>query len=196
MSELATDSFFPEKGLKEKTMKTLLWLGIGSMVMIFAGLTSAYVVRKGAGNWLEFQLPQLFYISTAVILTSSITMNWALSAIKLNQLKNLKIALILTLTLGIVFVICQFQAWSALIDNHIFFTGKESNASGSFLYVLSGLHIAHLLGGLIALLVGIFKSFGEKYSSQNYLGIKLIAIYWHFLDALWVYLFLFLYFIH
>lgn len=184
-----------EKLQHEKGRKFLLWLSMGGMSMAFAGLTSAYIVRKGAGNWLQFELPSMFYVSTAIILLSSVTMNMAVSAAKKGNFNNIRSFLIATLILGLGFVFTQFEAWSHLINQNIFFTGKTSNAAGSFLFVLTGLHMAHLAGGIIALIVTNIKSLKNKYTPENHLGITLCAIYWHFLDALWVYLFLFLYFI-
>jgi cytochrome c oxidase subunit 3 len=194
MSTLSTEAQ-EEKLRHEKARKFLLWIGIGSMVMAFAGLTSAYMVRRGAGNWLQFELPTMFYFSTAIILLSSVTMNWALSSVKEGKTKNSRIALLSTLALGICFVFTQFSAWSSLVDQNIFFTGSSSNASGSFLYILSGLHLAHLAAGLMALVVVNVKNINNKYNPSDYLGVKLCALFWHFLDGLWVYLFLFLYFI-
>jgi cytochrome c oxidase subunit 3 len=122
-------------------------------------------------------------------------MNWVLSSSKKNAYKNIKLAAIITLLLGVAFIICQFKAWSVLVDQKIFFAGKYSNASGSFLYALTGLHLAHLFFGVIALIVVFIKASFEKYNSENFLGIKLCAIFWHFLDLLWIYLFLFLLFV-
>lgn len=173
----------------------LLWLSIVAMIMVFASLTSAYIVSWGKGGWLQFDLPQLFYVSTAVIITSSVTMNWALSSARKNDFKNVKIASLITLLLGGLFVLCQFKAWGALVDQKVFFAGKSSNVSGSYLYTLTGLHLAHLAFAIMALMVVCVKALGQKYNSENFLGIKLCAIFWHFLDALWIFLFLFLLFI-
>ena len=183
-----------KKEIREKSAKPLLWLGMVSMAMIFAGLTSAYVVRQGKGDWLKFELPQLFYISTAIIIISSVTMNWVLSSAKNNNYKNVKLASLITLILGFAFVICQFKAWGTLVDQKVFFAGKYSNAAGSYLYILTGLHLLHLIGGILALLLVWVKSLKNKYTSENLLGIKLCAIFWHFLDVLWIYLFLVLLF--
>ena len=173
----------------------MLWLGIFSMIMVFGALTSAYLVRKGQSNWGEFLLPPMFYVSTGIILLSSVTMNWALSSVKSGNNKNLTLAVWITLLLGIGFAVCQFLGWGQLVDDQIFFVDKE-RASGSYLYLLTGLHLAHLAGGLIALLVVGSKAAANKYSSDNYLGVKLCSMYWHFLDGLWIYLFLFLLIIH
>ena len=157
---------------ERKVAKPLLYIGIVSIVMLFAGLTSAYVVRADNGNWLVFELPSVVILSTAIIITSSLTMLTSQFAIKKDN---------------------QMEAWKELTAQKIFFVGKYANASGSFLYIIALVHLFHMLGGLIALSVSLTKSLLKKYSSADYLGIELTAIYWHFLDLLWVYLFLFLY---
>lgn len=183
------------KEARKKTAKPLLWLGIVSIVMLFAGLTSAYIVRADNGNWLLFNLPDMFYISTAIILTSSITLFATLQAAKKSNYGMTTMGLLITLILGIAFCFTQFAGWSELFHKGIVPAGKYSNASGSFLYVLTGLHLAHLAGGLIALTITLINSLRKKYHAGNLLGLELCSIYWHFLDILWVYLFLFLYYI-
>lgn len=182
------------KAMRKKTAKPLLYIGIISIVMLFAGLTSAYIVRADNGNWLVFNLPDITIISTAIIITSSLTMLMAQRAIKKDNIRLTTIGLALTFILGIAFVKTQIQAWEILTSQGIYFIGKYSNASGSFLYFIALLHILHLIGGFIALGTSLTKCLLKKYSSSDYLGIELTAIYWHFLDLLWVYLFLFLYF--
>ena len=171
------------------TLKVLLWLSIVSMIMMFGGLTSGYIVRQADGNWLEFELPKVFYFSTAIILLSSISMQWAMMAVRKDNIPNLRIGLMVTLGLGLAFAFAQFMAWSSLVDMGVFFIG---NPSGSFLYVLTGLHLAHLVGGLIALMIVTSRAIQGQYHSGNHLGIRLCTTYWHFLDGLWVYLFIFL----
>lgn len=179
---------------ERKASKPLMYIGIVSIVMLFAGLTSAYVVRAGNGNWLLFELPSISILSTAIIVTSSFSMLLAQFAIKKNNYLLTNIGLFFTLILGISFFFTQIEAWKQLTSQGIFFVGKYSNSSGSFLYLIASVHLAHMLGGLIALIVSLRKSLLKKYSASDYLGIQLTAIYWHFLDILWVYLFLFLYF--
>jgi len=171
------------------TSKMLLYIAIGSIIMLFAGLTSAYLVREAEGNWLKFDLPQVFWVSSGLILLSSITMNWAMMAAKKDNYASVTLALLLTTILGFGFMICQFLGWRMLYSQGIVFSG---NPSASFLYVITGFHIAHLIGGLIAILVVLFKSRGKVYNSKNLIGIQNCAIYWHFLDGLWIYLFIFL----
>jgi cytochrome c oxidase subunit 3 len=181
------------KAARQKTAKPLLYIGFVSIVMLFAGLTSAYVVRAGNGNWLVFQLPSIAILSTGVIVTSSLTMLMAQLAIKKNNYTLTSLGLFLTLALGITFFFTQYEGWKQLTAQEIFFVGKFSNASGSFLYLIALVHLFHMLGGLIALGVSLTKSLLKRYSAEDSLGLELTAIYWHFLDLLWVYLFLFLY---
>lgn len=183
------------KAAQNKASKPLLWVGIFSIVMMFAGLTSAYVVRADNGNWLLFELPGVFFLSTAVIITSSITMFLALQMAKKNNKKGIILWLLTTFALGLLFAYFQYSGWSELYSKQIFFGGKSSNAAGSFLYLITFLHLVHLFVGLIAVLITIKNSIIGKYNAQNTLGLELCSIYWHFLDILWVYLFLFLYFI-
>ena len=178
---------------RRKTAKPLLYVGMVSIVMLFAGLTSAYVVRADNGNWLVFELPGIAILSTAVIITSSLTMLGAQFAIRKNNLRMTSIYLFLTLVLGLAFFFTQIEGWKQLTAQQIFFVGKYSNASGSFLYLIALVHLAHMSGGVISLIVTFTKSLLKKYSAEDTLGIELTAIYWHFLDLLWVYLFLFLY---
>ena len=182
------------KQAQRKAAKPLLYIGIVSIVMLFAGLTSAYVVRADNGQWLVFELPSIAIISTGIIVTSSLTLLLAQLAIKKNNFSLTSLALALTLALGIAFFFTQIEAWRELTAKGIYFVGAKSSASGSFLYLIALLHLAHMSGGIIALVVSLTKSLLKKYSSSDYLGIELTAIYWHFLDLLWVYLFLFLYF--
>ena len=183
------------KAAQNKTSKPLLWIGIFSMVMFWAGLTSAYIVRADNGNWLIFNVPSIFIISTAVIITSSITMFYAYNSAKKNNYSQVTLGLLITLVLGFVFVYCQYQGWMELYSKDIVLGGKKSNASGSFFILFVLAHWAHLFGGIISLTITLFKSLRKRYNAQNTLGLELCSIYWHFLDILWVYLFLFLYYI-
>ena len=176
---------------KKKVAKPMLWISMASMAMVFAGLTSAYVVRKAEGNWLDFDFPIWFYISAIVIALSSITMILAKRAIKQSDYKRASQMLGVTFALGVFFAISQYLGWGALYKIGVYFTGEGSNASGSFVYVITLLHLLHLAAGIIALLVTWIKTAMNKYSPNNMLGVELCAIFWHFLDILWLYLFLF-----
>lgn len=176
---------------KERNSKFLLFLGIASMAMIFAALTSAFIVREGQKKWYEFELPMVFWYSTAILLISSITVNIAQNAAKKGDFKRAGTFLGATLGLGLIFSVMQIVGWGILADQGIRFV-DSNNLSGSFFIVITGTHLAHLLAGLLVLFVTLIKSFKGRYSTHNYLGIKLAAIFWHFLDLLWLYLFVFL----
>jgi cytochrome c oxidase subunit 3 len=183
---------------KERTSrsyKLILLFAMVSMFMMFAGLTSAFVVSKSRADWLkDFQIPTAFYLSTAVILSCSVTFHLAKKAVQKNNRNATTSFLLATLALGIGFVILQFVGFRQIVDSGYYFTGSASSITSTFLYVVTILHLAHLSGGLISLLIIIYNHFKQKYNSTQTLGIELGAMYWHFLDFLWVYLFLFLYF--
>ena len=169
--------------------KFVLWLIIVASVMLFAAYTSAYIVRRGEGNWVIFDLPTIFGITSAIIALSSVTMQWALLSAKKDQLSNLKIATYFTLFLGLSFIVGQWLGWQQLVSQGIHFVG---NPSESFVYVISGLHLAHMLGGILFLVVLIYKISQSSINSSNYLIVNLCATFWHFLGAMWIYLYLFL----
>ena len=176
-----------------KAKRQLLYWSMASMVIFFAAFCSYYMVIHGNGGWLTFDLPSLFYVSTAIIIVSSGTMYWAQQAIKSGNLSSVKMGLMLTFILGLAFCFIQMQAWKALAASGIFFAGKQSTLSGSILYVITFMHFLHIIAGLIALFFTQLAALRGKYSAEKHLGLTLCAIFWHFLDILWVILFLFLY---
>lgn len=177
---------------KEKSYKTMLLFAMGSIVMVFAGLTSAYVVSKSRPDWLkDFELPQAFLWSTFVILLSSLTFHLAKTSIKKDDRSKTTLFLWITLVLGLLFVGLQFEGFNQVIANGYYFTGSESTITTSFLYVVVLVHIAHLIGGLISLIIIIYNHYKQKYNASQSVGIELGAMFWHFLDFLWIYLFLF-----
>lgn len=178
-----------KKPMAMNPKKFAMWLFIVSVVMIFASLTSAYIVRQAEGNWAFFELPQLFWINTGVILASSITMHWAYLSAKRDSLESVKIATIITTILGVSFLVGQYFAWGVLVANKVHFVG---NPSGSFVYVISGLHGLHIVGGVVFLLILLNSTFKYKVHSKNLNQIEMCATYWHFLGGLWLYLFIFL----
>jgi len=183
------------KARSARSYKLLLLFAMLSMTMMFAGLTSAFVVSKSRGDWLQnFEMPKAFFVSVVVILLCSVTFHLAKLSIKKDNRKATTNYLLATLVLGFLFVFFQFQGFSEIVKQGYFFTGPESNITTTFLYVVTVVHLAHLFGGIISLLIIIYNHFKQKYNSSQTLGIELGAMYWHFLDFLWVYLFLFLYF--
>ena len=183
------------KSRTARSYKLILLFAMVSMIMMFAGLTSAFVVSKSRADWLkDFQLPTAFYFSTLVIMGSSVTFYLAKKAIQKNNQSATTRFLLATMALGIVFVILQFVGFGQIVSKGYYFTGAESSITTTFLYIVTVVHLIHLAGGLISLLVIIYNHYKQKYNSTQTLGIELGAMYWHFLDLLWVYLFLFLYF--
>ena len=183
------------KSRSARSYKLLLLFAMISMTMMFAGLTSAFVVSKSRADWLkDFQIPSAFFLSTVAIIGCSITFHLAKKAIQKDFQKRTTALLLTTLALGIVFVILQFVGFGQIVANGYYFTGPESSITTTFLYIVTVVHLLHLAGGLIALLIIIYNQFKNKYNSTQTLGIELGAMYWHFLDLLWVYLFLFLFF--
>ena len=170
--------------------KLALWIAIASIIMMFGGFTSAYVVRRAAGNWLEFKLPFIFFINTAVILLSSLSLHLSYIGFKQGKERQYKGLLLLTFFLGLVFVVLQYKGWEELTAIGATFT---VNPSSSFIYVISGLHAAHVLGGMAALTAALTHAFVLPYKpTQRRLNrFQLVAQYWHFVDILWVYLVLF-----
>ena len=177
------------KPLAMHPKKFALWIFIASVLMIFAALTSAYIVRQADGNWMLFDLPDSFWITSAIILASSVTMHWAYLSAKKDNLEATKLAISLTSVLGLAFLIGQYIAWGDLVERNVYFVG---NPSGSFVYVLSGLHGLHIIGGVVFLFIVLVATFRFKVHSRSLDQIEMCATYWHFLDGLWLYLFVFL----
>ncbi|MDR6342534.1 cytochrome c oxidase subunit 3 [Filimonas zeae] len=171
--------------------KFTMWVAMGSIIMMFAGLTSAYVVKRAQSNWLEFDLPPVFWISTVVILASSLTIHLSLKAFKAREMPRYRMLITLTAVLGVAFALLQFAGFSALHKDGIQFFGAGSNPSASFLGIITGLHIAHVLGGVIALLVVFLRAFSIKNKVYTSVPLEIVATYWHFVDLLWIYLFVF-----
>ncbi|PCH98132.1 MAG: hypothetical protein COB85_02060 [Bacteroidetes bacterium] len=237
MEETAADAY-DDKG---RRLKPLMWVALVSIVMLFGGLTSGYIVTKADNFWVNFDLPEMFMISTVLILLSSVTIAMAVKAAKSNQYGKVKLAVFGTFLLGLGFVGSQYMGWSQLVDEGHFFVGNlvdikgvygadytivyngkslvyngkdfymptdstfkdpidsrmfnTFNTSSAFLYVLTGVHVAHLGGGLLAMLVVLINALRMKYNSKDSVGLEICATYWHFLDGLWIYLYLFLMFI-
>jgi len=180
---------------KKKSAKPMLWISMISMVMFFAGLTSAYVISMKRDDWVTFDLPNAFFISTILIVSSSLTIFISQKMIKSNK-RGLSIAfLITTLVLGVAFVWQQYVGFLELKDAGLFFTGPGSTVSTSFIIGITLMHVLHIAAGIIVLLVVIYNHFKYKYKSDDLLGFELGAIFWHFVDVLWIYLFFFFYFI-
>jgi cytochrome c oxidase subunit III len=164
-----------------------LWVGCAGIGMMFAAFTSAYIVRQGAGNWLEFELPNQFYLSAFTIVASSLVLHFAYWSYKNKWTKAYRIGLVVVFLLGLLFLVLQYSGWLALYDIGV---ALNTNPSGSFVYVISGVHAAHLLAGLAIILVALIHSLAlpHKVTNQRLLRFKLTFTYWHFMGGLWLYL--------
>jgi cytochrome c oxidase subunit III len=169
--------------------KFTLWVGIGSILMMFAGLTSAYIVKRNQANWITFQLPQAFWYSTVAIVLSSVALFFALGAFREKEMVRYRGLIALTLFLGVLFIVLQVlgfrQLWAVGIT-------LQANVSYSFLYVIVGLHALHVVGGVVALLLILLKAFSSKTRSYDPVPVEMVNTYWHFVGLLWIYLLIFL----
>ncbi|MEP6844636.1 MAG: heme-copper oxidase subunit III [Panacibacter sp.] len=171
--------------------KFTMWVAMGSIVMMFAGLTSAYIVRSNQANWLEFSLPGIFWYSTAVILLSSLTMHLSVKAFKAREMQRYRRLITITALLGVGFAVMQFFGFKQLGMSGVQLIWQGSNPAASFLAIITGLHVLHVLGGVIALLVIFFRAFSARFKSYNAVPVEVLSTYWHFVDILWIYLFIF-----
>jgi cytochrome c oxidase subunit III len=171
--------------------KFVMWVAIGGIIMMFAGLTSAYIVKKNQSSWLQFDLPVQFYYSTAVIVLSSIAMFLSARAIKAGKMGQYKVMISVTAVFGITFLLMQYLGFKDLQARNITLVGARSNSAASFLFVITFLHMLHVLGGVIALTLFRVKANSKKTTESKIVSVEILSNYWHFVDLLWIYLFLF-----
>lgn len=187
MSVLTTKK--EETNFKVDPAQFTTWIFLVSVVMLFAAFTSGYLVRKAEGNWVNFELPDIFLYSCGVVVAASITMLFAQWAHNKGNKLLMQIGLFISLIIGSSFMLMQFQGWQELMSNGIYLVG---NPSGSFLFVISGVHALHFAVGILIILVSLLRSFLLSETEIKIQRISSVAIYWHFVGALWIYLYLFL----
>ena len=172
--------------------KLLMWIGIASICMMFSGWTSAFLVRKAQGNWLLFSMPTSFWISTGVVILSSFTMFLAIKEFKKSNFTKFKLLFNTTTLLGIAFMVLQFMGFKEMQKAGLNLASSAEGVSGSFIYVISSVHILHMLGGVIAMIIMNFViKYRIKNNNLSSNGLEILGTYWHFVDVLWIYLFLF-----
>jgi len=192
MPTIVSDNTHYKDEFRRKNSKPLLWIAMVSIVMFFGGVTSAVIVSQGGGGFIAIPMPIEFTISTIVILVSSLVFHYGFIAIKKGNYNLAKMSVLITLILGLFFVLTQYLGWVSLHDNGFYLAGKESTQESSFLYLITGLHVVHLIGGLLSLIVVLIKTFKKKYNAEDTVGMQVSLTYWHFLGGLWIYLFFFL----
>lgn len=165
-----------------------MWVAIGSIVMMFAGLTSAYIVKREQPNWTSFDMPRIFWYSTVVMLASSGAIQWALKSFRDREMGRYRALIISTLGLGALFIVLQLIGFSQIWQSGVTLRGA---GAGQFLYIIFGLHGLHVFGGIIALMIIFVRAFNRKYRNYSAVPVEIAATYWHFVDLLWVYLFVF-----
>lgn len=184
---IATEMSEPERK-RLHPHKFTLWIGIGSIVMMFAGFTSAVIVKRNGADWQGFTLPNLFWYSTGVILATSLTVQMALRAFKERQMSRYRSLMLVTALGGILFITLQFFGFKALWVQNVRFA---NSVGGSFLYIIFGLHALHVLGGVVALVVQFIRAFSARKRNYSPVPIEIVSVYWHFVDLLWLYLLVF-----
>jgi len=168
--------------------KFILWVAIGSIIMMFAGLTSAYIVKREQPGWTSYTTPIAFYYSTAIILISSVTIFLAAKSFRERRMIRYRKLVVATILLGLAFVLLQWLGFRHLWIGGITFHGS---GAGQFLYIIAGLHAVHVIGGIIALLVLWIRAKNARIRSYNVVPVDVTSTYWHFVDLLWIYLFIF-----
>lgn len=169
--------------------KFTLWVAMASMIMMFAGLTSAFIVKSNLTGWRTIELPKIFWVSTAFILVSSVTIQMAVKAFKGREMQRYRAFMGVTFALGIAFIVCQIVGFDELWGQNIRFKG--SSGAGQFFYAITGLHAIHVIGGVVALLIMVIKSLTGKVKLYSAVPVEVLAMYWHFVDLLWLYLLIF-----
>ena len=176
-----------------RAKKFLMWLLVISSFMLFAGWTSGFMVyTAGSVNrGLKIILPEVFKYSTAAIIISSITMHLAYLSGKRMQFDKQKLYLILTIILGITFFVLQLMAWQTLTKQGVYLVNY--NASQSFIYIFTGAHLAHIFAGILMLINALWGRLNNIPQIRNMFRLEMSSIFWHFIDILWIYLYVFLF---
>ena len=163
-----------------------MWMGLAAIVMLFAAFTSAMVVRQGiSSDWVSTRLPGIIYLNTILLLGSSLTLELSRRSLTREAAKKFVLWLYVTLGLGVAFVAGQLVAWRELAARGVYLA---TNPSSSFFYVLTAAHGIHLLGGTAALSYLVFRTQRLLAGPGRRTSMDVTAIYWHFMDALWVYI--------
>lgn len=177
-----------ERTQKMHPHKFTLWIAIGSITMMFAGFTSAYIVKSNQAGWEPVQMPKIFYLSTVLIIVSSISIFLAQKAMAAREMARYRLLISATAVLGLAFVATQFIGFSELWASKITF---RDSVAGSFFYIITGVHALHVVGGIIALLVLFLRAYNTKTKFYSTAPVETAGLYWHFVDLLWIYLFVF-----
>ncbi len=177
---------------QQKAKKFNLWLGMIGMFMMFAALSSGFIVYTAGGvdKGIKTLLPEAFIYSTILIILSSVTMQLAYAAAKQTAFDRQKVLLLATILLGVGFFVMQVHAWGILTSRGVVFV--NSNASQSFIYVFTGMHLAHIAAGILVLVRAFVGRIRNIPQVNNVFRMDLATLFWHFLGFLWIYIYVFL----
>jgi cytochrome c oxidase subunit III len=182
------ENVMSERSQKMHPHKFTLWIAIGSITMMFAGFTSAYIVKSNQAGWEPVQMPKIFFLSTILILISSLSIFLAQKAMAAREMAKYRVLIALTVLLGLAFVVSQFVGFSQLWSQKITF---QESVAGSFFYIITGVHAFHVIGGVVALIVLLLRAYNAKTKFYSTSPVETAGLYWHFVDLLWIYLFVF-----
>jgi cytochrome c oxidase subunit III len=178
-------------GRQERTSSSGIWVGVFAITMSFAAFTSALFVREGTSDWSHIALPSVLYFNTLVLLVSSFTLElsrrslagWADDA---EESRKASGWVMITFLLGLAFCAGQFRAWQQLRAEGVYLA---TNPNSSFFYLLTFLHVLHVLAGILALVYLAGRLMASHPTFRRSL-FENTAVYWHFMGVLWVYLLL------
>jgi cytochrome c oxidase subunit 3 len=182
------------RSLEERKYQVGMWAALFGIVMLFASLTSAYILRRAnltteGAAWVAVSLPRLLWFNTGLLVVSSITIEIARRALGRSGFAKFKWLMLATTLLGLGFLAGQVVAWRQLVAQGVYIAGSPH---GSFFYVLTALHAIHLLGGVLGLAYVTVRGYRFDFGPARRTAVDVTALYWHFMDGLWVYLFLLL----
>lgn len=188
--------FTRDDAIEPSKFRIGMWVAMASIMMLFVSLTSAYVLRQSQGlgdrrDWLPLQMPRVLWLTTALLLLSSTSIEMARRALRHNRFGWFRLLICLTTLLGFAFLAGQLRAWIVLVGQGVFI---YSHPHSSFFYILTSLHAIHLLGGIVALLIVTVAAMRLRITRSKRNAVDVTVMYWHFMDLLWIYLFVLLFF--
>lgn len=188
--------FSRDDAIEPNKFRIGMWVGMGSILMLFVSLTSAYILRQSKGlsdthDWFPLRMPNVLWLTTAMLLVSSITIEMARRALRRSRYGWFRLLICLTTLLGLGFIAGQLRAWMVLVNQGVY---VYSHPHSSFFYILTSLHAIHLFGGIIALLIVTVAALRLRITRSKRNAVDVTVLYWHFMDVLWIYLFVLLFF--
>jgi len=177
--------------LSPAAYRITMWVVLAAIVMMFAALSSAYIILSSGEQWRPVRMPRMFILSTGIILGSSFFLEFAKRSLKQGRSSHSLRLLSVTLLLGLSFIACQLMGWRELASQGVYFA---SHPHSSFFYFFTGVHGVHLLGGIAGLIYLLLRMRLRLplNPERTEITAQLVSLYWHTMDALWIWLFLLL----